>query len=133
MKASIIASLLAAGVALAAPAPISASNVEKRAEPSILACNDRNFSGYCQTISSPASECDKWLVGDFDDQISSVRPDENSFCYFFVDRDCSTDGDFFHVGYPGVADLSVTPVNGPEGSTRDFENKISSYFCVPNA
>lgn len=44
--------------------------------------------------------------------------------------DCNNDQDFFHVGYPGVADLSKTPVNGPAGSTRDFEDKLSSYLCV---
>jgi hypothetical protein len=46
---------------------------------------------------------------------------------------CDTSGDFFHVGYPGIPDLSVTPVNGPEGSTRNFEDRLSSYFCVGDA
>ncbi|PVI01549.1 hypothetical protein DM02DRAFT_561321, partial [Periconia macrospinosa] len=68
----------------------------------------------------------------FTNSISSVQPHEGSFCYFFVCRapGCATTADFFHVGYPGVADLSVTPVNGPEGSTRNFEDKLSSFFCV---
>jgi hypothetical protein len=46
------------------------------------------------------------------------------------DAECSLEADLFHVGFPGVADLSVTPVNGPEGSTRDFEDKLSSYRCT---
>jgi hypothetical protein len=26
--------------------------------------------------------------------------------------------------------LSKTPVNGAAGSTRNFEDKLSSYYCV---
>ncbi|KAF2027208.1 hypothetical protein EK21DRAFT_32975, partial [Setomelanomma holmii] len=70
------------------------------------------------------------LAADLNDLVSSAGPDSGSFCYFFVDPNCSTAGDFFHVGYPGVSDLSKTPVDGPAGSTRNFEDKLSSYFCV---
>lgn len=45
---------------------------------------------------------------------------------------CNSDEDleFFHVGYPGVADLAKMSVNGPVGSTHDFDNKLQSFLCV---
>ncbi|KAF1970653.1 hypothetical protein BU23DRAFT_401497, partial [Bimuria novae-zelandiae CBS 107.79] len=70
------------------------------------------------------------LASDLNDLVSSAGPDVGSFCYFFVDAGCSTSGDFFHVGNPGYGDLSKVPVNGPAGSTRNYEDKLSSYFCV---
>lgn len=42
---------------------------------------------------------------------------------------CDTNGEFFHAEAPGVADLSVTPVNGPDGTTKNFEDKITSFRC----
>jgi hypothetical protein len=92
-------------------------------------CNDRNWQGYCVHINSAPSVCVP-LAGDLNDLVSSAGPDKGSFCYFFVDPNCSTNADFFHVGNPGVADLSKTPVNGAAGSTRNFEDKLSSYYCV---
>ncbi|KAF2478206.1 uncharacterized protein BDR25DRAFT_207929, partial [Lindgomyces ingoldianus] len=63
------------------------------------------------------------------DKVSAVGSDQGSFCYFFVCRNSNydTNSDFFHVGYRGYPDLSMTPVNGPAGSTRNFEDKLSSY------
>ncbi|KAH7377721.1 hypothetical protein BKA66DRAFT_422165 [Pyrenochaeta sp. MPI-SDFR-AT-0127] len=109
--------------------PTSNINVNKRATTWVYLCNDRNFTGYCAHIPSAPSECVP-LAGDLNNLVSSAGPDQGSFCYFFVNPNCDTNADFFHVGYPGVADLSVTPVNGPPGSTRNFEDKLSSYFCV---
>ena len=44
------------------------------------------------------------------------------------DPRCSGDAKWFV--YPGVPDLSVTPVNGPPGSTHNYEDQFSSYRCV---
>lgn len=127
-------------------APTSNISIDKRATTGVYLCNDRDFTGYCVHISSTPSECVP-LAGDLNDLISSAGPDRGGFCYFFVyaadvweqirrvnerniDPKCSLEADLFHVGFPGIADLSKTPVNGPAGSTRNFENKLSSYFCV---
>ncbi|KAJ4375918.1 hypothetical protein N0V83_001196 [Neocucurbitaria cava] len=127
MKLSATIAALSATVALAAPA--SEINLDKRATTGVYLCNDRDFTGYCVHINSAPSECVP-LASDLNDLVSAAGPDQGSFCYFFVNPNCDTSADFFHVGYPGVADLSVTPVNGPTGSTRNFEDKLSSYFCV---
>ncbi|KAF2728892.1 hypothetical protein EJ04DRAFT_407871, partial [Polyplosphaeria fusca] len=68
------------------------------------------------------------LGSDLNDKVSAVGPDPGSFCYFFTARNpnCDTNGDFFHVGNPGYSDLSRVPVNGPAGSTRNYEDKLSS-------
>lgn len=60
-------------------APTSSELPEKGA----LVCNDPNFEGYCDQIYAPASQCSH-LVGYSFDQLSSVRPNEGSFCYFYV-------------------------------------------------
>ncbi|KAF2677396.1 hypothetical protein K458DRAFT_423888 [Lentithecium fluviatile CBS 122367] len=125
MKLAAILSTLIAGVTLAAPA----AEIEKRADTGVYLCNDRNFSGYCVHIVSPSGTCVP-LASDLNDKVSAAGPDSGSFCYFFVNSNCDTNGDFFHVGYPGYGDLSVTPVNGPPGSTRNFEDKLSSYRCT---
>ncbi|KAF9731730.1 hypothetical protein PMIN01_10747 [Paraphaeosphaeria minitans] len=127
MKTSIILPLLASSIALAAPV----SEIEKRANTAVYLCNDRNFSGYCVHIPSPSGTCVP-LASDLNDLVSSVGPDQGSFCYFFVysNANCDDTGGFFHVGYPGIADLSKTPVNGPSGSTKNFEDKLSSYRCT---
>jgi hypothetical protein len=109
MKLSTAIAVLSATATLAAPA--SDVTLDKRATTGVYLCNDRDWQGYCVHINSPPSECVP-LAGDLNDP------------------GCSTAADFFHVGYPGVADLSKTPVNGPTGSTRNFEDKLSSYFCV---
>ncbi|KAK7182808.1 hypothetical protein PSPO01_11147 [Paraphaeosphaeria sporulosa] len=103
--------------------------MEKRANTAVYLCNDRNFSGYCVHITSPSGTCVP-LASDLNDKVSSAGPDQGSLCYFFVNANCDDTGDFFHVEYPGVADLSKTPVNGPPGSTRNFEDKLSSYRCT---
>ncbi|KAF2847354.1 hypothetical protein T440DRAFT_403524 [Plenodomus tracheiphilus IPT5] len=100
---------------------------EKREEVSVILCNDLYFHGYCQHFGTEASQC-VLLDDDLNKEISSVAPDVGSYCYFFTD--CKTNGDTFHVGNPGFADLRAVPVNGPVGSTRNFNNRISSYFCV---
>ncbi|KAF1948348.1 hypothetical protein CC80DRAFT_459374 [Byssothecium circinans] len=124
MKLSVILSTLAAGIAFAAPI-----DIEKRADTAVYLCNDRNFSGYCVHITAPSGTCVP-LASDLNDLTSAVGPDPGSFCYFFVNPNCDASADFFHVGNPGIADLSVTPVNGPPGSTRNFEDKLSSYRCT---
>ncbi|CZT10715.1 uncharacterized protein RAG0_15115 [Rhynchosporium agropyri] len=106
----------------------SAAAVEKRADVSVYLCNDRNFTGYCKVIKSPSSVCVP-LASDFDNLVSSVGPDPGVLCYFFVNANCNSNGGAFHYGNPGVADLSRTPVNGPAGSTRNYEDQISSYQC----
>ncbi|KAF2108176.1 hypothetical protein BDV96DRAFT_556608 [Lophiotrema nucula] len=108
---------------------VAISDVNKRADTGVYLCNDRNFEGYCVHIDSPSGTCVP-LGGDLNDKISAAGPDQGSFCYFFVNPGCDTNADFFHVGYPGYGDLSVTPVNGPAGSTRNFEDKLSSYRCT---
>ncbi|KAH7064252.1 hypothetical protein BKA63DRAFT_572168 [Paraphoma chrysanthemicola] len=112
---------------LAAPAARLTSS--KRDTLGVYLCTDRDWQGYCAHLQSEPSECVN-LGADLNDLISSAGPDQGGFCYFFVDPNCSIAADFFHVGFPGIADLSVTPVNGPVGSTRSYEDKLSSYFCV---
>lgn len=46
-------------------------------------------------------------------------------------KNCDVNADLFHVGSPGYPNLSKTPVIGVEGSTRNFEDKLSSYRCTP--
>ncbi|KAF1941876.1 hypothetical protein EJ02DRAFT_454713 [Clathrospora elynae] len=125
MKLSATVATLCATLTLAAPA----TDLETRASTRVYLCNDRGFTGYCVPISSPSGTCVP-LGTDLNDKISSVGPDPGSFCYFFVNANCDTSGDFFHVGNPGYSDLSITPVNGPTGSTRNFEDKLSSYRCT---
>ncbi|KAH7392395.1 hypothetical protein DE146DRAFT_758117 [Phaeosphaeria sp. MPI-PUGE-AT-0046c] len=127
MKLTTSILLSCATAAIAAPALDVA--VTKRATTGVYLCNDRDWQGYCVHILSAPSDCVP-LAADLNDLVSSAGPDQGSFCYFFVDPNCSTRADLFHVGYPGVSDLSRTPVNGPPGSTRNFEDKLSSYFCV---
>lgn len=79
MKTSFILSVLASTIALAAPT----SDVEKRADTAVLLCTDRNFKDYCAHITS-ASEKSVNFDSALNDQVSSVRPDKGSFCYFFV-------------------------------------------------
>ncbi|EAT82944.1 hypothetical protein HBI56_069040 [Parastagonospora nodorum] len=82
-------------------------------------------------VTDKVSQCIH-LAGYSFDRVSSVRPNEGSFCYFYVSEHRNSDEDleFFHVGYPGVADLSKKPVNGPAGSTHDFDNKLQSLLYV---
>ncbi|KAI8931343.1 hypothetical protein NX059_011682 [Plenodomus lindquistii] len=95
----------------------------------VYLCNESNFQGYCQNFSTRPSGCIQ-LGDDLNRQISSVLPARGSYCYFFTADNCETTGETFHVGYPGFSDLSDVPVNGPVGSTRNYNNKISSYFCT---
>ncbi|KAH7138462.1 hypothetical protein B0J11DRAFT_500681 [Dendryphion nanum] len=124
---------LTASLALAAPVAEPEANaigsVVKRAVTWVYLCNERNFvsSGYCVHIPAESGICVP-LGSDLEDKVSSAGPDQGSYCYFFVDRNCQ--GDFFHVGNPGYGDLSIVPVNGPAGSTRNFEDKLSSYRCT---
>jgi hypothetical protein len=47
--------------------------------------------------------------------------------FIHSDIDCgASGGDYFHAAWPGVEDLSVTPVTG---GPRDFRNKILSWRC----
>lgn len=52
--------------------------------------------------------------------------------YAFGNRNagCDDSAGFFHIGNPGYPNLSVTPVNGPAGSTHNYEDQISSYRCT---
>jgi hypothetical protein len=63
------------------------------------------------------------LVGD-------TGGEDNMLIFNRSDPNCDDTADFFHVGYPGYPDLSVTPVNGPPGNTRNFKDKLSSYSCT---
>ncbi|KAF2821706.1 hypothetical protein CC86DRAFT_99600 [Ophiobolus disseminans] len=121
--------LLALSATTALAAPVTHTTRDELAITGAYLCNDRDWTGYCVHIFSPQGECVP-LAGDLNDLVSSAGPDQGSFCYFFVDPACNIAADFFHVSYPGFADLSVVPVNGPVGSTRNFEDKLSSYFCV---
>jgi hypothetical protein len=71
--------LFLASTALALPtSPLTA-----RAAPSVYLCNDRDFTGYCKSISAPSGTCVP-LASDFNDKLSSVGPDKGFLCYFFV-------------------------------------------------
>jgi hypothetical protein len=46
--------------------------------------------------------------------------------------DCGLSGGHIHSVhrvYPGIEDLAVTPVNGPDGSTFNYKDNIQSYQC----
>lgn len=79
MKASIILSTLAASLAMASPV----AKADKRADVSIWTCNGRNWTGDCLSIASQSGACNPFPAN-LDNQVSSVQPAENSFCYFFV-------------------------------------------------
>ncbi|KAF2646522.1 hypothetical protein P280DRAFT_464729 [Massarina eburnea CBS 473.64] len=121
MQFSVILSTLVAGVALAAPI----SDIEKR-DIGISLCKDVNFAN-CFQSTQPSTTCVP-LAQDWNDSTSSINLDAGILCYFFVNPDCDTTVDFFHTEV-AVPDLSKTPVNGPDGSTRDYSKKISSYRC----
>ncbi|KAL2073097.1 hypothetical protein VTL71DRAFT_10421 [Oculimacula yallundae] len=116
MKSFSIVAAFTSLFALSSAAAV-ASPAEKRANTSVYLCNDRNFTGYFP------------LASDFDNLISAVGPDPGVLCYFYVNANCDSSSGFFHYGFPGVADLSRTPVNGPAGSTRNYEDQLSSYQC----
>lgn len=65
-----------------------------------------------------------------DGTASSVGPDEGFVCWFFTNAYCrplSSDGsDFIQLKYPGNGNVLET-YNG------DFNDKINSYFCLPEA
>jgi hypothetical protein len=60
-----------------------AAAIETPGTTSVYLCNDRDFTGYCVDIKSPSGVCVP-LGDDLNDQLSSVGPDQGSFCYFYV-------------------------------------------------
>jgi len=110
MKTFTLISAFTGLIALASAAPAAVAIAEKRASTSVYLCNDRNFTGYCKNISSPSGTCGMFLSflyppspfrllvqpqestncdlvpleADFNDKLSSVGPNGNAFCYFFV-------------------------------------------------
>jgi hypothetical protein len=60
-----------------------AAPVDTTGTTSVYLCNDRDFTGYCVDIESPPGVCVP-LGDDLNDQVSSVGPDQGSFCYFYV-------------------------------------------------
>lgn len=116
----------------------------------VYICNDVNWSGTCIHYFSNPTSSDKDCV-QLDGTASSVGPDEGFVCWFFTyvyvtssalssdlcdvltfDRNAycrplSSDGsDFIQLKYPGNGNVLET-YNG------DFNDKINSYFCLPEA
>ncbi|CZT50547.1 uncharacterized protein RSE6_11554 [Rhynchosporium secalis] len=121
--ASVLASL--AGVTLGGP-------IERSDGPSVLLCNDKNLSGYCVNLRVPSGLC-VTFTEDINGKISSLRPAPGNTCLFFVAPDCTINENWFHWDVLSLPDLSVTPVHGPEGSTHNFENQLSSLECWTDA
>lgn len=80
MKASIILSSIAAGVALASP--VAQSNIPE-GENVTLFCNNKDFGAYCAYIPTNNEVCGS-LTARHRGTTSSVAPSEGSLCYFFV-------------------------------------------------
>ena len=85
MKISYIWPLCVASAALASPSKrTAAGNVERQNsdyKTSVYLCTDRNFEGTCQHIVS-GYDCVN-VPAELDDQLSSVGPDPDIFCYFY--------------------------------------------------
>ncbi|KAL2074550.1 hypothetical protein VTL71DRAFT_8328 [Oculimacula yallundae] len=110
-----------AAVALGSP-------LGRRDDPNVLLCNEKNFAGYCANLRVPSGVC-VTLTEDLNDRVSSLRPAPGNTCIFFVAPDCSVNEPWVHWDVLSLPDLSVTPVHGPDGSTHDFENQLSSLEC----
>ncbi|KAG8525552.1 uncharacterized protein KY384_009196 [Bacidia gigantensis] len=98
----------------ASPKPLDGASVN------LFVCQDKDFSGPCQALSSPSGLCLN-LGNGFDDSISSLGPDRGS-CNVFNDINCKTGSGFINnIVNPGINDLG--------DGEWDFNDRISSYVC----
>ncbi|KAF7356199.1 hypothetical protein MVEN_00951300 [Mycena venus] len=103
-------------------------DLQKRDAGNVYLCTAANWQLYCVYITDAGPDDCIDLASDLDDQVSSVGPDPNQLCTFYVEHGCNFLSDRFGVRSPGIADLSVGIQVG-EGGSHNFNDKISSYSC----
>ncbi|KAJ3559900.1 hypothetical protein NM688_g52 [Phlebia brevispora] len=71
----------------------------------LFVCTDDGFSGSCLNIGFYSQVCQNFPDG-YNDQISSVGPDQGWNCELFIDDNCNDDQGTYWVEYPGFSSLS---------------------------
>ncbi|GJE87342.1 hypothetical protein PsYK624_034250 [Phanerochaete sordida] len=114
---------LAAALAFAgsaAASPIGNAALEARDYPpgNLYVCTDANWGGHCDNIWFAHEQC-VTFPGDFQNDISSIGPPQQWYCYGYTNYNCGDD--FIDFQYPGIYDLG-------DGNTA-FNDRLNSFVC----
>ncbi|KAJ7436067.1 hypothetical protein B0H11DRAFT_1937018 [Mycena galericulata] len=91
-----------------------------RTQGNVRVCVDAGFTGDCTTLHSSSGQCvNVPLV--FNDNISSVGPDDGQDCFFFIDANCGGSS-LGPIRFPGIPDLNID-------ADVAFNDAISSFSC----
>ncbi|KAF7356200.1 hypothetical protein MVEN_00951400 [Mycena venus] len=121
--------LIANGTLSLADIPsVGRRDLQKRDAGNVYLCTDANWQGYCVYITDAGPDECVDLAGDLDDLVSSVGPDPNQICTFYIAHNCDFLNDQFSVRSPGYSDLS-RGISVGEGGEHFFNDQISSYKC----
>lgn len=84
----------------------------------LYVCTDANWSGNCDNIWFENSRC--WVLPtEYQNDVTSIGPPEDWYCYGYVDYNC--EDDFIDFQYPGISDLG-------DGNTN-YNDKLKSFVC----
>ncbi|OAL44399.1 hypothetical protein IQ07DRAFT_578666 [Pyrenochaeta sp. DS3sAY3a] len=106
--------VLASAFAIPAPQVDPATGAAKVTH--LYICTNASFQGSCANLHFAVNECHN-LEGEFIKSVSSVGPDEGTFCTLYSDLGCI--GAALPFTYPGIRDLN----------DYGYDNAFSSARC----
>ncbi|KAF2090035.1 hypothetical protein K490DRAFT_62909 [Saccharata proteae CBS 121410] len=114
-------------ILLVLAAVVSSAPTKRQGEPGIWACSDVDWAGNCRKLVAPYGNEYCNTLGDLDEVVSSVGPDQGISCNFYDNGACLDMGipgaDMIELTWPGVANLVE----------MGWNDKILAYNCVPQA
>jgi len=91
----------------------------------VLMCNGINYTGDCEFFLEPVNACAN-LTSDWDQQVSSFRPDNGTCCSVYGTQNCfsMSPGGTLRIAYPGASNMSNT-------AWGDVNDWMRSLWCGP--